>query len=354
MFRTLFLAVFLVLAVVPSSSSAAPGNSGNVTILIYHRFNDGRYPSTSVTRERFHRQMAWLMARGYRVIGLDKLADILAAGRPVPEKTVVITIDDGYRSVYDVAWPILRSFAFPFSVFVYVKAVEKGYGDFMTWDQIREMQAAGVLVGNHGYAHARMNEIPAGMGPDEYRDWISADLVRSARVMMKRLGDSPRFFAIPYGTYNPLLLEETKKAGYDAVLTQDPGSVSSHSDRFRLPREAILGGQWSSMSHFAAVINRRDLPLKDFSPRPGAVAAPIRFAAGIITPGLYRPRDFELYVSELGWKRVRPVNGRVGFGFAGPFKRRFNRVMLKGRLRTGGVAITSWFIGPADNMEGSR
>jgi len=350
-FRSLILSFSLVLMFIASGVSGADaasgaGGDGNVTVLIYHRFDDRRYPSTSVPRERFHQQMAWLLARGYRVMGLDQLADLLAKGRSVPEKAVVITIDDGYRSVYDVAWPVLKSFGFPFSVFIYVKAVEKGYGDFMSWDQLREMQAAGVIIGNHSYYHTKMNEVPRGYGPGEYRAWVSSDLVKSGSLMMKRLGDSPRFFAIPYGAYNQLVLDEARKAGYDAVLTQDAGSVSSHTDRFRIPREPILGEQWSSMAHFETVLRRRDLPLARFSPPPGRVVAPIRFEAEVRNPQLYRPGDFQLYVSELGWKRLALRDGRISFDFAGPFSRRFNRVILRGRRKSGEIALSTWFIGP--------
>jgi len=348
--RTIFTVFYLVVVFSSPVMADQPRSAvadGNVTVLIYHRFADSRYPSTSVSRERFHQQMAWLLARGYRVIGLDNLVDTLAKGERVSDKAVVITIDDGYRSVFEVARPVLRSFGYPYTVFVYVKAVEKGYGDFMSWDQLRQLEKEGVIIGNHSFSHARMNERPAGMGDEEYRNWISSDLVKSARVMMKRLGDSPRFFAIPYGGYNDVVLSEAKKAGYDAVLTQDPGSVSSSTDRFRIPREPILGKDWSSMKHFEKVVRQVDLPLGGFSPPLGPVSAPVVFSAQVIEPQLYRPGDFEMYVSELGWKKVALDGNRLGFDFAGPFTRKFNRVILKGRRKSGEVAMSTWFIGPS-------
>ncbi len=334
-------------ALAPPVPCRAAGADGNVTVLIYHRFADSRYPSTSVSLERFREQMAWLVGNGYRVVPLSRVVDALAAGREVPEKAVVITIDDAYRSVYRVAWPVLREFSFPFSIFVYVKAVEGGYGDFMSWSEIREMAAAGVEIGSHGYAHARLTEPPDGLSRNEYRQWIAADLSASRRIIRERLGFFPRFYAIPYGVYNDVVLKVAAGAGFDAVLTQDPGSVSSATGRFMIPREPILGKEWSTIGHFAAVVRRRDLPLASYFPHPGPVSSPLRFEAAVMEPQRYRSRDFEIYLSELGWKRLAGNNGRLYFDFPGPFTRKFNRVMIKGRLKDGGVAVRSWLIGPA-------
>ena len=330
----------------PAAARAAAAG-GDVTVLIYHRFDDQRYPSTSVSLTRFREQMQWLADNGYRVVPLAEVSDALAAGRGLPERAVAITIDDAYRSVYDVAWPVLKEYGYPFTLFVYVKAVERGYGDFMTWDQVRELAAAGAGIGSHGYGHGKLTSPPPGLSRKQYRQWIAADLKRSRKLIRKRLGFFPRFYAIPYGLYNDVVLETAAAAGFDAVFTQDPGSVGRATGRFMIPREPILGRDWSTIGHFAAVIRRRDLPLASYFPHPGPVAAPLCFDAAVMNPAAFRKGDFELYLSELGWRRVEMKDGRIHYEFPGPFTRRFNRVMVKGRLRDGTVALRSWLIGPA-------
>ncbi len=327
-----------------STVSAAP--ESEVTVLIYHRFGEDKYPTTNVGVERFREQMAYLLANNYRVISLDALVDSLAGKKTLPPKAVVITIDDGFKSVYNEAWPVLKSFGFPFTVFIYINGIEKGFNDYMTWDEVREMAEAGVDIQDHSYSHGRMADKPAGMDDDQYRNWISGDLIRSSRIMIEKLGKKPHFFAIPYGEYNQQVMEEAREIGYKAILTQDPGSVSNYTDRLMIPREPILGNDWSTMKHFEQILHRVDLPLTDIKPAYGAVkGAPESYGAKILEPDRYLPASFEVYVSELGWLKASVKNGVVSAPGGKKLKRRLNRVMVKARKKGGGrTAVRSWLL----------
>ena len=116
---------------------------GHATILLYHRFGDDRYPTTSVSMEDFERQMLYLKENGYRVVRLKEIVRLVKEGRDIPEKTVAITIDDGYRSTMK-AYEVLKRFGFPFTVFLYMEAVGR-YPDFLTLEQIREMEGSGLV-----------------------------------------------------------------------------------------------------------------------------------------------------------------------------------------------------------------
>lgn len=116
--------------------------AGHATILLYHRFGDARYPTTSVSMEEFERQMRYLKENGYRVVRLSTLVDTLKRGEEVPPKTVAITIDDGYRSTMK-AYEVLRRYGYPFTVFLYMEAVGR-YPDFLTLEQIRKMELSGL------------------------------------------------------------------------------------------------------------------------------------------------------------------------------------------------------------------
>ncbi len=317
------------------------------TILIYHRFGEERWPTTNVPLDRFRRQLDYLREHGYRVVPLAEIAGAVRAGRPIPDKTVAITVDDGYLSTYTVAWPLLRRYGYPFTVFLYVEALERGYRNFLTWDQVREMAAAGVDFQDHSYGHPRFGRRPAGADDAAYRLWVEEDLRRSRRVFAKRLGQPPRYLALPYGEYNRLVLDAAAGFGYEAVFSQDPGAVSDESDILRLPREPILGREWSTLDHFAKVINRRDLPLADFWPglEPLRDLAPPAFGARIRHPERYRPGSFAVYVSELGWRPARVKGDRVWIDNDRPLGRRQNRVMVSAREKeTGRVALRFWLL----------
>ena len=323
------------------------GSHLNATVLIYHRFGEGTYPTTNVDVDRFKEQMDYLAANDYHVITLSRLSAALREKQPLPEKSVVITIDDGYLSIYTEAWPILRAHGYPFTVFLYVQALEDGYRNFLTWKQVREIQQAGVDFEDHGYSHHRMADRPAGMDDNAYRIWIRNDLQKSNRVLTEELGHRPPFLAIPYGEYNRIVIEEAKKAKYEAVFSQDPGAVSEATNPFCIPREPILGTDWSTMDHFTKVLNRVDLPLADMTPSidPLTIETPSRFGARLLHPERYESASLGIYVSELGWRRPKRQGDFVYIENSTPLHRRLNRVMISGREKAGGkTAVRFWLL----------
>lgn len=345
----LWLAFFLLAGQAPPSAAAGSVSRGDVTILIYHHFGDQRYPTTNVEMDAFEEQMAYLAHHGYTVMPLAQVVALLRDHQPLPAKTVVITIDDGYRTIYTNAWPVLKKYGFPFTVFLYVEGLERGYSNYLTWEQVREMQSAGVDFEDHSYFHQRLANPPAAMDEKRYRQWISADLGRGRSVLTARLGRNPRFFAIPYGEYNSMVIEEARKGGYEAILTQDGGSVSDWSDRFLLPREPILGKEWATLPHFKTVLERVDLPLADLTPpiAPLADRQPPRFGAKILEPERYQPGSFGIYVSEFGWSKAVLENGAVFIENKRALTRRLNRVMVSAREKeTGKTAVRFWLLMP--------
>lgn len=317
------------------------------TVLIYHRFGEDKYPSTNIGVERFREQLEYLKTNDYKVISLEQLVHYLSEGTELPEKSVVITIDDGYRSVYDNAWPLLRTYGYPFTVFLYAKATENKHWNYLTWDQVKEMAAGGVDFQNHGFSHNHMAFKPSGMNMNEYRAWIKADLEVSTGILSEKLEEKPVFFAVPYGEYNKTLLNEIRSFGYKAILLQDPGSVSSHTDPFAIPREPILGTDWSTIDHFQAVLERVDLPITGEIPVAGqlSIAEPERFGAQLLYPERYIPGTLGIYVSEWGWQKAEIEGSFASIPNSRLLSRKINRVALSGReKKSGRTAIRYWML----------
>ncbi|KPJ98277.1 MAG: polysaccharide deacetylase [Desulfobacterales bacterium SG8_35] len=329
-----------------SAVTAAAAETG-VTVLIYHRFGEEKYPTTNVAVDRFREQMTFLRENGYKVISLESLVHDLQGSRKIPEKAVVITIDDGYRSVYENAWPVLRDFHYPFTVFLYAKATENRHSNYMTWEQVREMKNAGVDFQNHGFAHEHMAFIPPGMDMHDYRAWIRADLAASIKILSEELDERPRFFAVPYGEYNEIVLDEIRSFGYEAIILQDPGSVSSDTDPLAIPREPILGNEWSTMEHFREVLERVDLPIRREVPSAGQLPenTPKRFGAHLLYPESYVPGTIGIYVTELGWQQATVEDDFASITNSNTLKRRINRVAVSAREKeTGKTAIRFWML----------
>jgi peptidoglycan/xylan/chitin deacetylase (PgdA/CDA1 family) len=290
--------------------------------------------------------MAYLLAHNYRVIPLAQLVRALAESRPLPDKTVAITIDDGYRSIHDRAWPILKSYGYPFTVFLYVEGLEKGYSNYLSWEQVKEMQAAGVDFQDHSHGHEHMADIPSGLDERGYRQWLSADLVKSGRILTRRLGKRPPYLAIPYGEYSRELLEEAEKLGYEAIFSQDPGAVGPETPPLLIPREPILGRDWATIAHFEEILQRVDLPAGDFHPPLGRLPEnPPYFSARIKDPERYRPGSFGIYVSQYGWLPARLEGDLLRVRNPGVLDRHLNRVMVGAREKDSGrTAIRTWLL----------
>ena len=129
-------------------------------------------------------------------------------------------------------------------------------------------------------------------------------------------------------------------------MTQDPGSISQHSDLFLLPREPILGNDWSTMKHFEEVLERVDLPARDLTPAPGKFnGSPSSYGATILDQDLYQPSSFMIYVSEFGWQNATIEGDRVSIPGGSKLTRRLNRVMIKAREKgTGRTAVKTWLL----------
>ncbi len=283
---------------------SADSFSGYATVFLYHRFDDPRYPSTSVSLEDFEKQMEYLKNHHYKVVTVLELIHMMKKGY-IPPKTAVITIDDGYKSTMK-AFKILKKFKFPFTVFLYTKAVGS-YRDFLTKSDIETLKKSGLVTfGNHSYSHFRLSKLK-GFKEDQFEDFLKEDLKKSEERFRKLVGYTPKIYAYPYGEYSRLFVKILRKRGYIAAFSQDPGSVGVHSFRYFIPRRAIVGS-WSSLSHFKKVLSISPLPVREFSPDIGFCSRRVKIKAKI-EDGSYK--RCKIYITEIGWLNAFRKQGFV-------------------------------------------
>jgi peptidoglycan/xylan/chitin deacetylase (PgdA/CDA1 family) len=322
------------------------GALGNATILIYHKFGEDQYPTTNIAVDKFASQLKYLHDNDFTVLSLKSLVELLENGHGIPDKTVAITIDDGYTSTFTAAWPLLKQYGYPFTVFLYVEAVERQYRNFLTWEQIREMRLAGVDFQDHGYSHSRFGDAPQGVNDAEYENWVTADLRKGNKILAEHLGYKPHFLALPYGEYNTIIQQVARQLNYRAVFSQDPGSVSRYTDIYAIPREPILGIDWSTMEHFTTILARKDLPVTDMFPpaKPLINLKPENFCATIVAPELYKKESFGIYVSELGWQSGKFIGNRLCIKNDATLERRSNRVAISAQEKKSGAAAMRYWL----------
>ena len=210
------------------------------SILMYHSIDEGDSP-ISISPRTFEQQMEILYRGGYKVLSLTALVTALRDGEEPPEKSVVLTFDDGLGSVYTSAWPVLERFGFPATVFLVSDYCDKtndwpsqsaGIPRFavMSWQQIREMDQHGVEFGAHTATHPRLDQVPQ-------RD-LENEVVQSKTVIEDRLGHPINLFSYPYGRISEASAELVGQM-YQGACTTKLGIVSAKSDPRALERVDI-------------------------------------------------------------------------------------------------------------------
>ncbi|MBW2137152.1 MAG: polysaccharide deacetylase family protein [Deltaproteobacteria bacterium] len=213
-----------------------------VPILCYHGFGEDKGASLSVSPKSFEQQMKYLRAHNYRVIGLKDLKEFLGYRKRIPERSVVITVDDGYRSFYDVALPVLRKYGFQATIFIYAEFIGQSK-NALGWDQLKEIKGLGFEIGSHGLSHDDLTKQRPGEGEEQYLERLRKELTESKRVIDGRLNQDTEAFAYPYGKASPRLLIMAEQAGYKLGLTVQPGSNPFFSDPMALKRNQIVKGE---------------------------------------------------------------------------------------------------------------
>lgn len=219
--------------------AAAP----RIRALTYHRFGDAPGDPWCVATAEFAAQMRWLAERGL-LVSLDAVQGFLAGTATLPRNAVLVTIDDGCRSLVSEALPVLRDFAVP--AVAYVSAGLVGAGavaadhaePYASWDELARLHDAGVEIGSHAFDHRSL----ARMSDAEALD----QALRSRAEIGARLGAPARSFAYPFGTYADFDARTDRllaQAGYEVAFTAVHGTIRPGMDPISLPRVKIEGGE---------------------------------------------------------------------------------------------------------------
>lgn len=335
--------VLLCLLASPAVPETA-ASRGQVTVLLYHRFDEPQYPSTNTSSEMFRQQLEHLRQEGYRFLSLAEFREMIEGVVAFPERAVLITIDDPYRSIYEHAFPVLQELAAPFVLFANASALYSPSTSYMTWDMVREMQQAGAAIGNHSYFHPHLGRPQPGQDRGAYAEWVRADLAK-ARAALAAHGMDSSVLAYPFGEYNEVVLEVAAELGFTLMFTQDEGPTAAGTDTRLIPRVPIVGANMT-MERFVEKL--RYTPLRLASRTPLGIFLtqnpPAELAVQLAEPERYDPGVVNMFVSE--WERVEsrydPGTGGLSFRPQRPLTRPVNRVIVTAReRRTGRYAIAA-------------
>ncbi|HVT43765.1 MAG TPA: polysaccharide deacetylase family protein [Thermoanaerobaculia bacterium] len=336
------------LATVGTVAHAAPRSnpSPGATILCYHIVQSPRDTLFSVDRDVFLQQMQYLASSGYNVIPLSDLVDYVTGKRDsIPENSVVITVDDGWRSTYTEIYPVMQRFRFPFTVFVYPKIIERtSYA--LTWSQIREMADQGVDIESHTFSHAYLTRRKQShLDAAAYRKWLRTELGGSRELLEEKTGRPVRYLAYPYGDYDDRLAAAVAEHGYEAALTSNFGAVGRGHNPLQLRRVMIFAE--TGFDSFRRLLGAGSLALTHMTPSPGReldLQRPV-VSARIANPDSIDPSSVRMALPALGTGHAffDRRDGTVSLVVRDELKGRVQRAVVWGTDRKTGKRVeASW------------
>jgi peptidoglycan/xylan/chitin deacetylase (PgdA/CDA1 family) len=249
-----FLVYFLLLITTAVFSSAAfAEDTINIPILCYHNLNPTVPGSMNLTPKKFEAQLEWIKDNGFTVIPLKEAVEYLQGKRTsLPAKSVVITADDGWKSVYTYMLPLVRKYNIPVTLFIYPQTISQGK-NAMTWDQLKELQQTGLFdIQGHTYWHPNFKQEKKKRSPSDYEKFVQTQLVTSKQILEEKLGSKVTLLAWPFGIYDDYLEQEAAKAGYVMAFSIDARTANRSYRPMAQPRFMIVDGQ--TMKTFANIV----------------------------------------------------------------------------------------------------
>jgi peptidoglycan/xylan/chitin deacetylase (PgdA/CDA1 family) len=304
----LFLLPMLMASILIGSIATARA-ADHATILMYHRFGEDKYPTTNVRIEQFEEHLEILASGEYSVWPLQDIISNLQAGKPVPDRTVAITIDDAYLSVYEVAMPRLKARGFHATLFVATRPVDRDLRNYMDWDQLREWQAAGFDIGSQTQTHPHMHRQSIEVNREELK--VSNDR------FLAELGIRPTLFAYPYGEYNLGVIDLVKAAGFEAAFGQNSGVAHGYDGFFELPRFA-MNEQYGNRERLELAINGLPLKVGEIVPADVVLGENPPLYGFTLASDMDQERQLRCFNSKYGKLDVAIIGRRAEIRMPGP------------------------------------
>ncbi len=227
----------VLLAGVPARAADPPLH---VPILLYHRFGPTVTDDMTVTTRVFEGQLTTLHERGHQVIRLHDLVAVLQGSQAVlPDRAVVLTVDDGHRTVYTDLFPLITRLRLPVTLFIYPTAISNA-SYALTWEQLAEMKASGLVdVQSHTLWHPNFNVERRRLASPAYERFVQDQLIKSKVILEQRLGGKVDLLAWPFGIYDQQLMQWASAAGYVMAFSIERRAVTRTENLMALPRYIV-------------------------------------------------------------------------------------------------------------------
>jgi peptidoglycan/xylan/chitin deacetylase (PgdA/CDA1 family) len=231
-----------------------------LVVLQYHHISDTTPKITSLSAELFKQHLDYLDRHDFNVVSMSHAIELLKAKKALPEKTVLITFDDGYRSIYDTALPMLKEKNYPFTVFVSTNSINLKLKQFMSWDEIKELTQHQATIANHTVTHPYLIHRQDNENEAQWEARVTSEILEGQSHIDNNVGEQIKVFAYPYGEFNLSLKAILSKLNYIS-FGQHSGAILNESDLQELPRFPF-SGNYGGIDDFITKVNSIALPIK--------------------------------------------------------------------------------------------
>lgn len=287
-----------------------------IPILTYHNFTKDIGSSYSINIIEFEKQLDYLATHNYLVISLSELLKGLKNGQ-LPPKPVVITIDDGFKSTFTLAYPVLKKYNFPATLFIYTDFIEKN-SNSLTWGEIKEMTENNLEIGSHTLSHCKLLQYKENENYENYLARIKKEIFLSKEILESKIGGKVKFFAYPYGVYNPTIKNLVIQADYEGILNANSMNNTLNTEPFSLNRQIIFGN--NSFNSFIQILNQQPLHTSKIFPDDGIIESDQFVKIGAILED--NNYDIKTLSMKLGGAKVEftfnPENNEISFTSSKP------------------------------------
>ena len=250
-----FLAAITLLALCLGGHPALAQDQVGVPVLCYHRFGPTVADSMTVTTKVFESQLKWLKDNQYTVIPMRTLVNyLIGQGPPPPPKSVVITVDDGHKTVFTELAPLVKKYDIPVTLFIYPSAISNPHAPYaMTWDQLKQLQQTGHFdLQSHTFWHPNFKREKKKLPAAEYQKLVDTQLGKAKAVLEKHFGTKVDVLAWPFGIYDDELEKAAQKAGYVVAFSIDRRFASKSEKIMAQPRYLMSNGD--GLKGFVAIV----------------------------------------------------------------------------------------------------
>lgn len=227
---------------------------------MYHHVADNTPPSTSVTVAEFEANLKTIRDLDYQPIAMSTFLQHIKEQIPFPDRCVLLTSDDGYKDLATHAVPLLQKYGYPMAFFINVEPVDRRYGAFLTWEQMRQLKDKGIEFYNHSYAHDHLASKKPGESDQAWLDRIMADLNKAQERIQTELGTQDKVLAYPFGEYNLQLAQRLRDEGW--VAFEQASGALELDDNPQIFQRFPINRTYTKT--FAMRLKTQSLPVKDW------------------------------------------------------------------------------------------